>query len=113
MSKSDHALSASTLSLLVLEALADAEMHGYAVARWVQAVTHDALRVEEGSLYPALHRLERERLVEGGWGTSDSGRRVKFYRLTRKGRKHLAAERESWWRFADAMAAVVGARGAG
>jgi PadR family transcriptional regulator PadR len=109
--KTDQVLSASTLSLLILEALAAEPLHGYGVARWIEGVTDDALRVEEGSLYPALHRLEREDLIEGAWAKTDSGRRARFYRLTRAGRRRLAAEREGWRRLTDAMAKVVGAGG--
>jgi PadR family transcriptional regulator PadR len=106
----DPVLSGGALSLLILEALSTSEMHGYGIARWVATVTDDALRVEEGSLYPALHRLERDGSIEAAWATTENNRRAKYYRLTRTGRRRLALEREDWRRLADAMKKVVGAR---
>ena len=107
MGKNDVALSASTLNYLVLKALAAGAEHGYGVARWIERVTDDALSVEEGSLYPALHRLERQGLLESRWGTSEHNRRAKFYRLTPEGGRRLAAEQENWREFAVAMAKVA------
>jgi transcriptional regulator len=106
----DPVLSGSALSLLILEALSllgDARLR---IARWVASVTDDALRVEEGSLYPALHRLERDGSIEAAWATTENNRQAKYYRLTRAGRRKLAAERDEWRRLADAMAKVVQAR---
>lgn len=82
-------------------------MHGYGVARWIETITDDALRVEEGSLYPALNRLEDKAMIEGEWGVSENNRGAKFYSLTARGRKALYAEAESWNRFADAIAKVL------
>ncbi len=109
MGRNEVALSASTLNYLVLKALVAGADHGYGVARWIERVTEDALSVEEGSLYPALHRLERQGLLESRWGTSEHNRRAKFYRLTRGGRRQLAAEEENWETFAAAMAKVAAA----
>src|ERR1700747_1612242 len=87
-----------TLDLLILKALASGAMHGYAVAEWIHQTSQDVLRVEEGALYPALHRLELKGLLKSEWGTSDNNRRAKFYFLTATGRKHLAAEQAHWGR---------------
>lgn len=91
------------LDALVLKALTWGPTHGYGVARWIEQVTDDALRIEEGSLYPALYRLEKRRWIESEWGVSDTGRKAKFYRLTRQGRAQLRAETENFTRFARAI----------
>jgi transcriptional regulator len=109
MGRNDVALSANTLNYLVLKALDAGARHGYGVARWIESVTDDALSVEEGSLYPALHRLEKQSLLESRWGTSESNRRAKFYRLTDAGRELLEAESRNWAHFAAAMSKVVAA----
>lgn len=109
----DTVLLGGALNLLVLKALSTGEMHGYGVARWVEAVTDDALRVEEGSLYPALHRLEQQGLVESRWGRSENKRRARFYGLTAAGRDRLRTEGESWTRLSDAMAKVLAAESGG
>ncbi|HEX3235982.1 MAG TPA: PadR family transcriptional regulator [Gemmatimonadales bacterium] len=96
-----------TLDILILKALTWGSRHGYGVAAWIQQVTDDALQVEEGSLYPALHRLEERELVSAEWGVSENNRRAKFYRLTPKGRQHLRAETSSWTRYAEAIAKVL------
>jgi len=96
-----------TLDILILKALTWGPMHGYAVASWIERVTDDVLRIEEGSLYPALHRLEERELVTAEWGVSDNNRRAKFYRLTPQGRQHLRAESSSWARYADAVRKVL------
>src|SRR5437868_899849 len=85
------ALLQGTLDLLILKALSWGPAHGYAVARWIEAATGDALRIEEGSLYPALHRLEERGHVESEWGLSENNRRAKFYHLTPEGRRELRA----------------------
>ena len=90
------------IELLVLKAVSWGPMHGYAIAKWIQQTTDDALRVEEGSLYPALHRLEDKGLVDPQWGISDSNRRAKFYSITPLGRKALRAEIRSWTLFSAA-----------
>jgi PadR family transcriptional regulator, regulatory protein PadR len=96
-----------TLDILILKALTWGPMHGYAVASWIQRVTDDALRIEEGSLYPALHRLEERELVGAEWGVSENNRRAKFYRLTPAGRRQLRAETSSWTRYAEAVRKVL------
>jgi transcriptional regulator len=96
-----------TLDLLLLQALADGALHGYAIARRVEIATGDALRVEEGSMYPALHRLEEAGLVTARWSTTDSGRRVRVYALTRKGRDRLDVRRQEWLSFARAVTRMV------
>lgn len=96
-----------TLGILVLKALARGEMHGYGIARWIEQTTHDVLRIDDGSLYPALRRLEDRGFVESEWGVSDMNRRAKFYRITRAGRAHLKAESSTWMRFASAVMDVM------
>jgi len=97
-----------TLDLLVLKSLShNGVMHGYAIARFIQQVSRDALRVEEGSLYPALYRLELEDLIVSEWGHAASGRRAKYYRLSLRGRKHLAAEESRWRRMVEAIGLVL------
>jgi transcriptional regulator len=102
-----------TLDVLVLKALQWAPLHGYAVSRWIKATTCDALVVEEGALYPALHRLERRGLVEAEWGVSENNRRAKFYQLTSRGRRTLEAEAANWTAYARAVERVLGATGPG
>jgi transcriptional regulator len=98
-----------TLAMLVLKTLAvRGALHGYAITQHIQEVSADLLRVEEGSLYPALHRLEQEEWIEGSWGTSDTGRQARFYALTRAGRKQLAAEEASWARLTEGVERVLG-----
>jgi transcriptional regulator len=98
-----------TLAMLVLKTLAvRGALHGYAITQHIQEVSADLLRVEEGSLYPALHRLEQEAWIEGSWGTSDTGRQARFYALTRAGRKQLAAEEASWARLTEGVERVLG-----
>ena len=95
------------IELLILKTLSWGPMHGYGVARWIQNTTDDALRVEEGSLYPALNRLEDKELIVAEWGVSENNRKAKFYSLTPRGRRGLNAEAESWTRFAEAIAKVL------
>jgi transcriptional regulator len=95
------------IELLILKTLSWGSMHGYAVAKWIQDTTDDALRVEEGSLYPALHRLENKGLVSTSWGLSENNRQAKYYALTPAGRRALAAEVDSWVQFAAAITKVV------
>ncbi len=96
-----------TLDLLILKALAKGSMHGYGVAEWIHESSQDVLRVEEGALYPALHRLELRGLLASEWGTSDNNRRAKYYALTATGRKRLAEETEYWRRVSGAVARVL------
>jgi PadR family transcriptional regulator len=96
-----------TLDMLILKTLARGAMHGYGVAEFIQETSEDVLRVEEGALYPALHRLEIRGLLAAEWGVSENNRRAKFYRLTAAGRKHLAAESERWSRMTAAVARIM------
>jgi transcriptional regulator len=96
-----------TLDLLVLKTLAKGPMHGWSVAQRIQAASRDALLINQGSLYPALHRLEDAGFVTAEWGASENNRRAKFYRLTTLGKKQLQHETDSWQRFAEAVALVL------
>jgi PadR family transcriptional regulator PadR len=96
-----------TLDLLVLKALTRGASHGYGLARWIQETSDDALRVEEGSLYPALYRLERRGLVASTWGLSENNRRARYYKLTPNGRRQLEAETTSWGRLATAIGKIL------
>jgi PadR family transcriptional regulator len=98
-----------TLDLLILKALSWGPSHGYAVARWIEQATNDALAVGEGTLYPALHRLEERGWITATWGASENNRQAKFYSLTRKGRTQLRAETASWRRYATAVFAALDA----
>lgn len=97
------------LHLMILKTLSWGPRHGYAIARWIREATGDVLQVEEGSLYPALHRMAQWGWVEAEWGTSENNRRAKFYRLTAEGRSHLHAESPNWQRFAQAVGRVLSA----
>ncbi len=96
-----------TLDLLILKTLSWGPAHGYAVARWIEQLTGEVLQIGEGSLYPALHRLEEREWVEAEWRVSERNRRAKYYRLTAKGRAQLRVESASWERFVDAVAKVL------
>jgi transcriptional regulator len=96
-----------TLDLLILQALSWGPAHGYAVARWIQQATGDALAVGEGTLYPALHRLEERKWISASWGTSANNRQAKFYALTKRGRGQLVIEAENWRRYAAAVFAAL------
>ena len=107
MARSDDSLLPGTLDMLALKSLEEGPRHGYSIARWIQAGSGDVLAVEEGSLYPALHRLARRGWVAAEWGTSESNRRAKFYRLTSRGRTPLAKEASAWERMAGAVTRVM------
>lgn len=96
-----------TLDMLILKTLVRGPMHGYGVAEFIQQTSEDVLRVEEGALYPALHRLEIRGLLAAEWGVSENNRRAKYYRLTPAGRKQLAAEAERWNRMAAAIGRIM------
>jgi PadR family transcriptional regulator PadR len=97
-----------TLDLLILKTLASGPMHGWGISLSIQDVSRDVLQVNQGSLYPALHRLEQQGLIEARWGSSDNNRQAKFYELTRTGRKQLAEETRNWERLSEAVARVLG-----
>lgn len=96
-----------TLDLLILKSLANGANHGWGIALRIQQLSKDALQVQQGSLYPALHRLEAKGFIDSEWDTSDNNRRAKYYSLTRKGKKQLETEVESWQRFATAVKLVL------
>ena len=96
-----------TLDMLILKTLVHGTMHGYAIADFIKSTSEDVLRVEEGALYPALHRLELRGLLASAWGASENNRRAKYYRLTAAGRKYLAAEAEYWSRMTAAIARIM------
>lgn len=106
--KTDQAeLLQGTLDMLILKSLAEGPRHGYGVARWIHTISRDALRIEEGSLYPALHRMARRGWIAASWGQSEANRRAKFYRLTRSGRRQLGAKVGSWQQLVAAIALVL------
>ncbi len=107
MPTADLDLLQGTLDVLVLKTLSWGPRHGYAIARWVHDVSDDMLRVEEGALYPALHRLEKRGWIESEWGLSENNRRAKYYQLTAAGRAQLRAEAARWTRYADAVFKVL------
>ena len=97
-----------TLDLLILQALALEPQHGWAVSERVQQISSDVLRIQQGSLYPALHRLQRRGWIKARWGVSESNRRAKFYELTKSGRRQLEVQRDAWVKLTAAMAQVLG-----
>jgi transcriptional regulator len=96
-----------TLETLILKAIGGGPRHGYAIARWLEDSTGDVLQVEDGSLYPALYRMEQRGLIQASCGTSELGRKAKFYRITAAGRKRLAASTAEWARFSAAISKVL------
>jgi PadR family transcriptional regulator PadR len=96
-----------TLALLILKTLARGQMHGYGITLHIQRVSNEVLRVEEGSLYPALHRMEQDGWIIAEWGISENNRRARYYRLTAAGRKQLAEEEKNWQRLTQAVANVL------
>jgi PadR family transcriptional regulator PadR len=97
-----------TLDTLILKTLEGGRCHGYAIARAIEESTRGIVEIEDGSLYPALYRMERKAWVEAEWGLSELGRRAKFYRMTPRGRRQLAAQTAEWTRFAGAISQVLG-----
>jgi transcriptional regulator len=97
-----------TLDLLVLRTLSLGPQHGWAISERVQQISQDVLRIQQGSLYPALHRLERRGWIKAKWGVSDNNRKAKYYELTRSGQKQLEAETETWRKLTSAVAQVLG-----
>jgi len=96
-----------TLDLLILKVVALAPVHGYGISQRIRQISEDVLQVQQGSLYPALHRLEKRGWLEADWGESENGRQAKFYRLSSKGRKQLVAEQETWDRLSRAVAHIL------
>ena len=99
-----------TLDLLILQTLQWGPQHGYGISQAIRANSMDAFQVDTGSLYPALYRLARQKLIAATWKTSDNRQRVRVYRLTKKGREELASGRSRWQRFVEAMGGILGAR---
>lgn len=106
-SRNEGELVQGTLDMLVLKTLTRGPMHGYGIAQFIQQMSQEVLRVEEGSLYPALHRLELDGVIDAKWGLSENNRRAKYYRLTAKGKKQLEKETIDWRRLAGAIARVM------
>ena len=98
-----------TLDMLILKAVSLGPLHGYGVLLRIQQIASDRLEIQQGSLYPALFRLEHQGLLSGEWGTSENGRRAKYYRLTASGRRQLTEQTRNWRRMADVIAAVLNA----
>jgi PadR family transcriptional regulator PadR len=98
-----------TLDMLILKSLSLGPMHGWGVSQRIQQISRDALRVNQGSLYPALHRLEQKDWIRAEWGTSENNRRAKYYRMTPQGKRHLEAEEQSWRRFAKGVELILAA----
>ncbi len=96
-----------TLDMLILKTLARGAMHGYGIAQSIHRISDEVLHVEEGSLYPALHRLELDGMIDSEWGQSSNNRRAKYYRLSARGRKQLTRESERWRQIAGAIARVM------
>ena len=111
MFRNDAGLLQGTVELLVLKSLSLGPMHGYGIATWIERVTEDVLRVEEGSLYPALYRMTRKGWIKGAWGTSENNRRAKYYRLTAAGRRQFAEQSSGWQRLSAAVNQAVAAAG--
>lgn len=109
MKKSDDRfdLPQGTLDLLIMRVVALGSIHGYAIAQRIQQMSRDALQVQQGSLYPALHRLEYKKFLASRWKASETGREAKFYELTAAGRAHLKAETESWSRLTDIVGLIL------
>jgi PadR family transcriptional regulator, regulatory protein PadR len=96
-----------TLDMLILKVVALGPVHGYGISQRIRQISKEVLQVQQGSLYPALHRLEKRGWLEAEWGQSDNAREAKFYRLSAKGRKHLLREEENWHRLAGAVAEIL------
>jgi PadR family transcriptional regulator PadR len=96
-----------TLDLLILKVVALGPVHGYGISQRIRQISSDVLQVQQGSLYPALHRLEKRGWLEADWGESNNGRQAKFYKLSAKGRKQLAAEEDTWNRLSRAVALIL------
>ena len=97
----------SAIDMMVLKALSIEEMHGWGISQYIQRVSRDVLQLNQGSLYPALHRLERDAFIRAEWKPSENNRRAKYYRLTAAGRRQLAVEQETWLTFSQAVQRVM------
>tara|TARA_R110002111_G_scaffold262872_1_gene342321 strand:+ start:37934 stop:38281 length:348 start_codon:yes stop_codon:yes gene_type:complete len=99
-----------TLDMLILKSLMEGSRHGYGVAKWIQVTTRNALQIEEGSLYPALHRMQKRGWIQSEWGLSESNRRAKYYQLTPTGRAQLKSEVQAWSHLVDAISLVLNSK---
>ena len=113
MFSKDAAVLQGTIELLVLKRLSQGPMHGYGIATWIETATDEVLRVEEGSLYPALYRMVQKRWIKGEWGISENNRRAKFYRLTRAGEREFEEQANGWLRLSHAVTRAVAATAGG
>jgi PadR family transcriptional regulator PadR len=109
MARTSVDLLQGTLDLIVLKALSWRPMHGFGLARWIQQTTDDVLQVEEGSLYPALYRLENRAWIKASWALTENGRRAKYYKLTAAGRRQLLVETQSWDQLSGAIGKIMAA----
>ena len=107
MFSKESAVLQGTIELLVLKRLSQGPMHGYGIANWIQNATDEVLRVEEGSLYPALYRMVQKRWIKGEWGISENNRRAKFYQLTKAGQREFEEQASGWLRLSDAVSRAV------
>ena len=107
MSESKTELLKGTLDMLILQTLRRGSFHGYGIARWIEERTNDVLEIEEGSLYPALYRMERKGWIESEWGISDNNRRARYYRLTPEGEKQLREQISGWEKMVSAVGQVL------
>jgi PadR family transcriptional regulator, regulatory protein PadR len=107
MAATQNELLHGTLETLILKTVARGPRHGYAIARWLEDSTGEVLQIEDGSLYPALYRMEQRGWIQAEWGTSELGRKAKFYKITPTGRKRLAASTAEWARFSNAISRVL------
>ena len=103
----DLGLLQGTLDVMILKALSWGPMHGFAVAKWVRSTTDDVLQIDDGALYPALHRMEHRGLIDADWDLTENKRRAKYYRLTAKGRQELRSRVTSWDRYSSAVSKVI------
>ena len=103
----DLGLLQGTLDVMILKALSWGAMHGFAVAKWIRSTTDDVLQIDDGALYPALHRMEYRELIDVDWDLTENKRRAKYYRLTTKGRQELRARTSSWDRYSSAVSKVI------
>jgi PadR family transcriptional regulator PadR len=103
----DLGLLQGTLDVMILKALSWGPMHGFGVAKWIHLTTDDVLQIEDGALYPALHRMEHRGLIDADWDLTENKRRAKYYRLTTKGREQLRARTSSWDRYSAAVSKVI------
>lgn len=109
MSAASVDLLQGTLEFLILRTLSWGPLHGFAIARWIRTITDDALEIEEGALYPALHRMERRGWIAAEWGVTENNRRAKYYEITRLGKQQLRVEETTWNRYVNAVSKIMAA----